>query len=78
MPELPGRDDGVEPEGEHHDDNDDLLGRNVAQVCRVRHQGPVQTDHRAIRRHPGMMLRFNLKDQYKIRYHHSFTLTERK
>ncbi len=62
MPELPGCDDGVEPEREHHDDDDDLLGWNVAQVGRVRHQGPVQADHRTVCGHPGMML--NLKDRF--------------
>jgi hypothetical protein len=54
VPELPGGDDGVDPEGEHHQDDDDFFGRNFAQIRRVWHQSPVEADHGALGRHPGV------------------------
>ena len=55
MPQLPGGHDRVEPEGEHHDDDDNLFGRNVAKVGRVWHQSSIEADHRALSGHPGVV-----------------------
>ena len=54
VPELPRGHDGVDPERQHHDDDDDLLGRDLTQVRRVGDQGPVEADHGAFCGHPGV------------------------
>jgi len=55
VPELPRGNDGVQPECQHHDHDDDLFGRNFTQVSGIRNQGPVQADHRALCRDPRVM-----------------------
>ncbi len=55
MPQLPRGHDGVEPEREHHDDDDNFFGWNFTQICRVWHQRSIQADHRAVSGHPGVV-----------------------